>query len=920
MDHNQNPNDREKKTDAFYINFENGLGEANELKEKKVDDFFDRLENSKRSRIKDSPRRSEGQRFVTKDGEVLVYRSDEKDGFSYKATETGKRPAAVGNDRKGVRRQTDSSRSGKSARAKNKTGVPKASDQQSGNSASAGSGRNPQKPLKPAKKKSAAVKVIGIIYGVIWRMILSLICLGVIAGCAVTVLGVVYLVNVTKDDEKILNLNNIELSYASMLMVKETDENGEEHWEEYQRIFGGENRVWVKYNDMPEMLINAIVASEDQRFWEHSGVDWKRTIAAFADAYVPGVDLFSTTQGGSTIAQQLIKNVTQEDETEGFDGALRKMREIYRAIMMEKEYSREQILESYLNTFRLSGQVAGIEAAANYYFDKSTGELTVAECAAIVCITKAPGAYNPYIYPDANRVQRDTIINQMREQGYLDIPQWNFAKMESARMVFDRPTDIYTGTNIYTSFADMVLEEVLSDFVNYGFKGCTTKEQAFSVLSRGGYRIYMTLDPFVQERMDDVRLNGRQEEDDERSQYPRQDDGYCYPIYKSRPVKDEDDNYVLDSDGNRVMDDTQPQSAFVVMGMNGEIKGVVGGLGEKNESLSFNRVTMGKRPTGSSMKPLAAYGPAIEANAIHFSSLFFDDPIPNGTVPGIRDWPRNYDRTYGPPVTVAAGIARSLNTTAVWTIHMISPRFAFDYMKSFLGMESLNDPNDVTYSLALGGLYEGVTPLEMCAAFATFGNGGYYYTPHSYLYILDAQGEVVFDKAAYVQKIKAFGDDTAYIMNRLLYTVMHPGFSGTGINACPSDHLDYVGKSGTHTDNQDYWFVGMNPYYVMSVWQGYEPQDAMESPRPHPVQLVFRKVMTEISTDLEPLDFPVPETGVRSAQFCMASGNLASGECSDTRRGYYKDGNMPSVCNHANAPDPNDPMYAWPRPVPVPPG
>ncbi|MCL2538951.1 MAG: penicillin-binding transpeptidase domain-containing protein, partial [Oscillospiraceae bacterium] len=292
----------------------------------------------------------------------------------------------------------------------------------------------------------------------------------------------------------------------------------------------------------------------------------------------------------------------------------------------------------------------------------------------------------------------------------------------------------------------------------------------------------------------------------------------------------------------------------------------------------------------------------------------------DGTIPGVRDWPRNYDRTYGPPVTVAAGIARSLNTTAVWTIHMITPDFAFDYMKSFLGMESLNDPYDKTYSLTLGGLYEGVTPLEMCAAYAAFGNGGYYYTPHSYLYVLDAQGDVVFDKTAYVQKIKAFGDDTAYIMNRLLYNVMHSGFSGTGVSACPSDHLDYVGKSGTHTDNMDYWFIGMNPYYVMSVWQGYEPQFAMESPRPHPVQLVFRKVMTQISADLEPLDFPVPESGVRAARFCMASGNLASGECTDTRTGYYKDDYMPSVCNHANAPDPNDPIYSLPLSERPPPG
>ncbi|MCL1830615.1 MAG: penicillin-binding transpeptidase domain-containing protein, partial [Oscillospiraceae bacterium] len=265
----------------------------------------------------------------------------------------------------------------------------------------------------------------------------------------------------------------------------------------------------------------------------------------------------------------------------------------------------------------------------------------------------------------------------------------------------------------------------------------------------------------------------------------------------------------------------------------------------------------------------------------------------------------------------AAGIARSLNTTAVWTLHSIGYDFSFTYIKSFLGLDSLDDPGDRTYSLCLGGLYNGVTPIEMCAAYASFGNGGYYYSPHSYTVILNAQGEVVFDKEKYVQKIKAFGDDTAYIMNRLLYNVMHPGFSGTGINATPSGSMEYVGKSGTHTDDMDFWFVGMNPYYVMAVWQGYDVQDRMESVRPHPVQLVFRKVMTEISADLEPIDFLAPETGVRQRRFCMASGDLASGECTETRLGYYKDDYIPPTCDHAHAPDPNDPIYAWPRPDPA---
>ncbi|MCL1830272.1 MAG: penicillin-binding protein, partial [Oscillospiraceae bacterium] len=553
MDNNR-VSDTNKKSDDFFLTIENGLTEDKARSQKKVDAFFDKLEANKYSRIKDDPKESEGARFVTRDNDVVVFRSDGDKGQVYKVKEQPKQPPTKSNG-KGVK---------KAPPVKNNAGPSKKP-----------SSNDRRVVQKPARKKSLAVRIIGVIYGIIWRFILIMMILATIAGCAVAILGSTYLINVTKDDDLILNLYNVELTYSSMLMVKEIDKNGEENWVEYQRIFGGENRIWLKYTDMPTDLINAIVASEDQRFWEHEGVDWKRTIAAFVNAYVPGIDLFSGSQGGSTLAQQLIKNITDEDETEGLDGALRKLREIYRALIMEKKYSREQILESYLNTFRLSGQVAGIEAGANYYFDKTTSQLSVAECAAIVCITKAPGAFNPYSYPDENRIQRDTIINQMYEQGYLTTNEWNRAKSESARMVFTGPPAIQTGTNIYPYFADMVIDELLEDFVKYEFQGCKTTDDAYRLLTRGGLRVMTTLDTSIQDVLDDVRLNGRRRDDDERGAYPGDPDGYLYPRYASRPAKDVDGSYIIDSDGNRVMDDTQPQSAFGVMDMKGEIKGVV---------------------------------------------------------------------------------------------------------------------------------------------------------------------------------------------------------------------------------------------------------------------------------------------------------------------------------------------------------
>ncbi|MBR5501652.1 MAG: transglycosylase domain-containing protein, partial [Oscillospiraceae bacterium] len=230
------------------------------------------------------------------------------------------------------------------------------------------------------------------------RFCIVCVCLGIIAGCAAGVAAVLYLVDVTADDNKILNIDQIKLSFATRLMAY-NEETGE--WYEYERLYSGENRIWIEYGDMPQHLIDAIVSSEDKRFYEHHGVDWRRTIFSFVNEYI-----YKTrdTQGGSTLTQQLIKNVTNEKAVSGFDGALRKLREIYRALEMEKNYSKEQILEAYLNTFRLSGQVAGIESAANYYFGKSTDELSVAECAAIIVVTKAPTAYNPYTNPEENKI------------------------------------------------------------------------------------------------------------------------------------------------------------------------------------------------------------------------------------------------------------------------------------------------------------------------------------------------------------------------------------------------------------------------------------------------------------------------------------------------------------------------------------
>ena len=710
------------------------------------------------------------------------------------------------------------------------------------------------------KAKKSAGKRTG--WQKFWRFCIVCCCIGIMAACALGVAAVMYLVDATADDNKILNIDQIKLSFATRLMAYD-DETGE--WYEYERLYSGENRIWVEYGDMPQHLIDAIVSSEDKRFYDHHGVDWRRTFFSFFNEYI-----YKTrdTQGGSTLTQQLIKNVTDEKAVSGFDGALRKLREIYRALEMEKNYSKEQILEAYLNTFRLSGQVAGIESAANYYFGKTTQELSVAECAAIVVITKAPSAYNPYNNPEDNKVQRDYVLSQMKLNGYLTEQEYNAAKAESDAMVFDEANKTTSSSSsVYSYFTDAVIDQVLDDFVN--IKGMTLSE-ANDMLFQGGLTIYLTMDPDIQAKVEEVSM-----------------DTDIWPDLK------------YEEDGVTPKEN-QIQAAMVVMDYKGQVLGVAGGIREKSGSRSLNRATEAKRQTGSAMKPIAAYAPGIELNKIHFSSLMSDSAcdVING-----KPWPQNFSDNYGTPLTVYKALALSLNTVAVHTLNLVGEDFAFDFLTTSLGFTNLVDSRwseaqgkyltDRTRSLALGALTDGVTVLEMTAAYAIFGNGGVYTTPHFYTHIEDSSGDVYLDKTKYLTTSEAISAETAEIMNRMMRGVLT---EGTGTRA-RHGKLPLAGKSGTTSDNNDFWFIGLNPYYVMGVWMGYDLNGSMPYSIHYDTQDAFKAVMSAISKDLEYKNFP--STGrLTVAEFCMSSGDLATPACPNTRTGYYKSSNVPGYCDH----------------------
>ncbi len=734
--------------------------------------------------------------------------------------------------------------------------------------------REEAREKKAGKEPTKAQRV----WRTIGRVVVVIACICIIIGCVLSVAVAVYLVDATADDDELLDLNEIKLSYSTVLLAQNS-ETGE--WEEYERIFGGENRVWVSYADMPKELINAAIACEDKRFETHHGVDWRRTAAAFINEYV--TQIYSTTQGGSTITQQLIKNITDEKAVDGIEGPLRKIREIYRAIMLEKKYSKEQIMEAYLNTFRLSGQLAGVEAAANYFFGKSTSELTAAESAAIVCITQFPTKYDPIQNPENNKEKReDTVLYLMNEQGLLSDSEYQAALAESETLVFHEG-DVNQGDDINSYFTDTVIVSVIKDLVQYNNMSTEEAEELFYT---GGLKVYLTIDTKIQSTMEE---------------------------YASNPENWPDLKY--EDDGVTLKDDKfQNQAAMVILDYDANLLGIIGGVREKTVSLGFNRAYSALRQPGSSFKPIAVYAPGIELNYINYSSLIED--APSSYDDDDAPWPRNYDRVfgyYGSSVPVDKAIAVSLNTVAVKVLNMIGPETAYGFCENKFGISSLVDIDDnvfdsktgkrmidKTLSLGLGGLTYGTTPYELCAAYVPFGNGGVYTTPHCYSKVVNARGEVILDTSKTNQTIQTVSEQTAFIMNMLLRNVANGG-TAYEVRNC-SNGMPVGGKTGTSSDAKDFWLVTLNPYYVMTIWQGYD-EPAYMSTSIRETKAATNAIMKEITKDLEAKKFPECPEGVFSASYCAASGDYPAADCPDVKTGWYKTGYGPqATCIHALAP------------------
>lgn len=693
-----------------------------------------------------------------------------------------------------------------------------------------------KKKRRKARGKRRVLKVLLTVF------LVGVITVSLVAGAFI--LWIVSMQDKINSEMAQYNLNDLTLNFTTTIYV----EDGSGGYSEYQRLHGTYNRIWVPYNEtaakakdpaytgIPQNLVNAFVAIEDKRFYTHSGTDWRRTFSAFANM----IFKFGGNYGGSTITQQLVKNLTMDAD----QNASRKVREILRARYLEEHFSKEVIMECYVNTVAMGHGTYGAEVAANYYFNKSAKDLTLVECAALAAITKAPSTYAPDTNPEANKTRRNTVLWEMYDQGYITEEEYNDAVAQELTVVSNEEDVQDSEINSY--FVDALIDQVIADLVTeYGYD----EKYAANLFYTGGFKIYATLDPAVQSAMEAVYTDSA--------------------------------TYALKAKDGALM-----QGSMTIMDYQGNVKGLVGGIGEKKENRGFNRATSAVRQPGSTIKPLSAYAPAIEQNLITYSTKL------NDTATNYNGWkPVNWYGSYWGNITVKYALERSVNTIPVYLVNKMTPQVSYDFLTQKLGVNTLNS-NDIDLApMGMGGTNGGFTTMESAAAFAIFGNGGYYYKPHLYTQVLNQRDEVVL---SYEQKGSlAITADTATVMNHLLQNVVY-GANGTGKDAAGSiPQMKFYAKTGTSNDQKDLWFVGCSPYYVGSSWCGYDIQQDVSSSS---IALrMWTAVMSRVHKNLPAKEFEESEFVV-DRYFCSQTGLLATDSCPAREVGWYKVSNLPGIC------------------------
>lgn len=654
-----------------------------------------------------------------------------------------------------------------------------------------------EEKYKAKKIAKTGARTVGGVIALLLKIIGTLLLITVTTSLIFACIFTVYIqTNLTSKLD--ITLDDFSKQENSIIFYKNPDTN---EYEKLVTLQGEVNRKWLEYDDIPKYAEHALVAIEDKRFYVHNGVDWYRTSAAFVNMFLSMKDNF----GGSTITQQLIKTLTTDDEVT----VQRKLMEIFRALEFEKEYSKDEIVEWYLNSVNFGGNCIGLGSAAEYYFGKDGKDLTLAECAAIIGITNNPSLYNPYINKDSNKERQELILQNMYEQGYIDEKELEAAINE--KLVFQKGENETNDTVIYSWFTEAVIDDVISDLMA---QKNLSKQAASTLLFTQGYRIYCTMDKNLQAKVDSIYQN--------RDEIPK------------------------------VGGSSQEVQSSIVLAdpYTGEILALEGGVGEKDGNRLYNRATRSQRPPGSSIKPLSVYAPGIEYNAITPLTRFEDtaDVKLTGT-----DWmPKNDDFQYSGVIDIRTAVIHSKNTIAAQVIDKLTPEKSYNFLVDKLGFDLNVFDNDYA-PMALGQFTDGITVREMATGYTIFDNKGVVNHLITYTKILANDDKtVVFENIP--EKTIAISEKTAYWVTSMLRDA---ATSGTGYEANLGSLMPVAGKTGTSTDKKDRWFAGYTPYYVAVVWTGFDTPATMKVTG-NPAAQIWKKVMTLVHEGLEWRDFSTP--------------------------------------------------------------
>ena len=693
-------------------------------------------------------------------------------------------------------------------------------------------------------------------------------------------------------------------------------------------VASGANRKYVTIDEIPQSLQDAFVAIEDERFYEHNGIDMQSILRAAATGIAHG---FHFSQGGSTITQQLIKNnvlTTWTSESSFIESLQRKIQEQYLAVELEKKVDdKKWILENYMNSINLGANTLGVQAASEKYFGKDVSELTLSESAVIAGITQNPAKYNPITHPDQNAERRERVLNNMLEQGYISQSEYDEAMDDD---VYDRISEhnAVDDTSINSYFVDALIDDVFSDLIDKGY----SETEAYKMIYQGGLTIQSTQDLELQKICD--------EEANNLDNYPttpkysftlyfqvKSSDGTLTSYsnqtmlsYYKKATNNEDYSINFDTEdecyaaiaqyeqdvlnpGDEIVEGSeyvtitlQPQIALTLMDQStGEVKAMVGGRGDKSGNRTWNRATDTCRQPGSTFKIIGCYAAALDAGGLTLASVQDDAPFTVGS----KQF-HNYDNSYRGYTNLRTAITNSINIVTVKTLQEIGVDLGYEYAENF-GITTLTD-TDKNLSLALGGLTKGVTNIELTGAYATIANSGTYLEPKLYTVVYDHDGNVLLDKSDTQDTRQVLKDTTAWLLTDAMKDVMT---SGTGTRAYFGSTMAQAGKSGTTTSNRDCLWAGYTPYYTCVVWGGYDDNSKQAGSNTTYPKNIWKAIMSRVHEGLEYKDFPTP-SGITSATVCSKSGLLPiEGTCDSDPRGsmliteYFDASTVPSdLCDH----------------------